>query len=417
MIDVLKEPAPSGASHTQGIATSVHTGTTHGGSWPSQQQEWLLRAALLGRSEAIEAWQAWKSEVDLERIDHASSRLLGLLYRNLRTHGVADPLMSRFKGVYRLTWYKNQMLFHSIATLQQALLDAGLLTMVLKGAALTIQYYRDYGLRPMGDFDVLVRTEQAPAAIALLTQLGWRPEWRPIESFVEPLFSVVLGCSFLDTAGRALDLHWHVLPESTYPGADLDFWEGAVPMGFLGVPTLALNPADQLLHVCAHGTSWSPISPIRWVADAMTILNAQVQIDWDRLLTQARKHLLVVPLRATLCYLRRALDAQIPPMFMHALQATRVSKVDQIEHTIRLTSPRRISGFPLLVLRYRRYARVARSQGVQRRPLGFLTFAQHKWGIKHRWQVPFCAVCKCARWVWIIAAREATRLRRWVSAK
>ena len=71
-----------------------------GGCWPTWEQESLLKAALLQGEEAIKAWHKWKSRVDVDQLDPGSLRLLPLLYRNLRTHGVEDPLMNRFKGIY-----------------------------------------------------------------------------------------------------------------------------------------------------------------------------------------------------------------------------------------------------------------------------------------------------------------------------
>jgi hypothetical protein len=97
----------------------------------------------LEREAAIEAWCEWKAAVDLDRIDEGSSRLLPLLYRNLHSYGVRDPMMQRYKGVHRLTWYKNHLLFHHLLPLVRAFQQEGIETMLLKGAALTLAHYRD----------------------------------------------------------------------------------------------------------------------------------------------------------------------------------------------------------------------------------------------------------------------------------
>ena len=82
-----------------------------GGCWPTREQELLLQAALMQGKETIDAWEAWKSTVEIAQIDQGSYRLLPLLYKNLRDHGVEDPWADTLKGVYRSTWYKNQLLF------------------------------------------------------------------------------------------------------------------------------------------------------------------------------------------------------------------------------------------------------------------------------------------------------------------
>lgn len=63
-----------------------------------------------------------------------SYRLLPLLFHNLHTQGIEDPFLKRFKGVYRNTWYKNQILFHAVTPLLNCFHDADIKTLILKGA-------------------------------------------------------------------------------------------------------------------------------------------------------------------------------------------------------------------------------------------------------------------------------------------
>ena len=84
--------------------------------FPTREQELLLRAALLQGEPALQAWQDCKAQVNLEQeLDMGSYRLMPLLYRNLRTLGVDDPLMGKLRGIYGREWYKNQMLFRAMA--------------------------------------------------------------------------------------------------------------------------------------------------------------------------------------------------------------------------------------------------------------------------------------------------------------
>ena len=145
------------------------------GCWPTRNQELLLRAALLDGELALEAWNEWRRNVNIDVIDYGSHRMVPQLYRNLQRLGVKDPLMERLKGVYRYYLYKNEILMHRIADLLAAFEDAGIQTMVLKGAALIPLYYKESGLRPMLDADVLVHTQQAELAMELLTRLRWKP--------------------------------------------------------------------------------------------------------------------------------------------------------------------------------------------------------------------------------------------------
>ncbi|MBA3242461.1 MAG: nucleotidyltransferase family protein, partial [Acidobacteria bacterium] len=143
-----------------------------GQCWPDEPQELLLCAALLRGEDALSAWGEWRSTVDPDSLDAGSKRLLPLLYRNLRELGVNDPLVPRLKESYRITWSLNQSVFRQMASLLGSLHGAGIETLVLKGGALVPLYYRDYGVRPMVDFDILVREERAETAMDLLTGLG-----------------------------------------------------------------------------------------------------------------------------------------------------------------------------------------------------------------------------------------------------
>ena len=113
-----------------------------------------MQAALFQGERSIHAWHLWKKGTDIETntLDLSSFRLLPHVYRNLRDQGLSDPLIEKLKGIYRLHWYKNQRLFHHMTPVLKSFHAAGIKTMILKGAALSLQYYRDYGLRAMGRF-------------------------------------------------------------------------------------------------------------------------------------------------------------------------------------------------------------------------------------------------------------------------
>jgi hypothetical protein len=370
----------------------VNTRKHKGYCLPSPQQELLLRAALLRGKDAIEAWKEWKSVVDIEQVDHASHRMLPLLYRNLQTHGIKDASMGKYKGVYRQTWYKNQMLFHAIASLLRSFRDENVQTLMLKGAALTVLYYRDYGLRPMNDFDVLIRMEQVLPAIKLLQRLGWTPmDFVPTEKYI----SVSYSHGFRNSAGQELDLHWHVLSQSREINADDDFWDGAITADINGVAIEELNPTDQLLHVCIHGARWNVTPPFRWVADAITVLNtSQAGIDWNRLIGQAEKRRLILPLMDTLNYLKEVFDAPIATGVLKRLQDVPVPRTERMEYKIAVSPP---TQWRAVLDLWCQHSRLAGNVGLTRRITRFPNFLENIWGIP-AWKLPFHGLSKIVTW-------------------
>jgi hypothetical protein len=362
-----------------------------GGCWPTTEQALLLRATLLSGPESLAAWDRWKLAVDLDHLDAASVRLLPHLYRRLEGAGVRDPVMGRLKGTYRHTLYGNHLRLRSAAAALRELAQAGIATMVLKGAALAVLYYRDVGLRPMDDVDVLVPTHQAGAAIDVLRQLGWTPRYRVTARHVQVGHAV----DFADARAYRIDLHWHLLPESCWPSADATFWEHAQRATIHGVEVAVLHPTEQLFHVCTHGVKWEPLAPVRWVADAAVIVTrAEAEIDWDRLAGQAERHRLTLPLRAALRYLRDMLGLPIPGEALEQLQRARVSPAERWEYRLRLRAPSPLLGrLPEHWLRYRR-----RRWGRNEDRVGFVRYLEVVLGsdglwdlgrralLRHRWR-------------------------------
>jgi hypothetical protein len=386
--------------------------TLSGDCWPTPAQTHLLRAAFLSGAPAQQAWLAWRGWLTcgphqgrLDQLDAGSRRLLPLLYRNVRRslapEQLADPLLAQFKDSYRKTWFRNQATFYQIAGLLEALHAAGLPSMVLKGAALAVLHYRDLGLRPMADFDIAVPAPQAVPAFQALLRLGWQsslPVDRPGD-----FAAVKQSVDFRSPAGVHFDLHWHVLWETCYPGADDDFWAGALPLRINQVPSLALNPTDQLLHVCVHGASLNQVPPVRWAADAMQILRTPgAALDWPRLLAHAERLRLSLPLRDTLDWLRSALEAPVPAQVVTALAQVPVTAADREFYRRKISRRGLLGEIPLMWCHYRLLAQ-ARQRPATR--AGFIEYLRLNWGLVRGRSIPAFVMNKTFRRVKAVSRR------------
>jgi hypothetical protein len=301
--------------------------------WPTPAQALLLRAAVVPGPGALAAWDAWKADHDLieTELDHGSFRLLALVYKNLLAQGADEPLMPRLKGIYRYWWCSNQRLFYRAAAVIRGLEKAGIPTVVLKGAAASIAYYQDLGVRPMGDIDLLVPLDRAAEAVAHLGRHGWRPARPRVADLIRYQHSVQM----VHETGEALDLHWHVLAECVHPSSDDGFWKRAVPIRILDAPTLALGPTDSLLHAIVHGMRWNAEPTVRWVADAMAILHSsQDAIDWKVLEAEARRQRVLLRLTRGLEYLSRNMGARIPDLVLERLRTRRPAVLESMESRV-----------------------------------------------------------------------------------
>lgn len=308
------------------------------GGWrPTLQQELLLRAALCQGEDALHSWQQWKESIDLDHIDGGSSRLLPLLYRNLKLHGVEEPAMKRLEEEYFRTWYNNELLFHETAALLHSFRAVGIETIALKGTALALHFYKDSGLRPMSDVDILVRPQKAELAIERLHEAGWKSIYESPEFLIPYQHSV----GFSDSQGHKIDLHWRVIWGELQEANDSSFWEGAIPIEINNVPISILDPTDQLLHVCVHGAAWNDLPPLRWVADAAIIMRtADPKINWGRLVEQTYMRRLMLPMMDTLSYLQKFLDVPIPANVLETIRDIPTSRLERTLYRTRI-SPNR----------------------------------------------------------------------------
>lgn len=367
--------------------------------WPTRLQELLLHAALDDGPGAMTAWESWRSSADVERLDLGSHRLLPLLYRNLSALGVEDSLMARIKGVYRRSWYENQLLFNKLTRLIILFRRAGIRTMVLKGAALSVAHYCDSGVRPMADLDILVPTPDALRAGDLIKELGWRPRGdMPDKRF---LMSNRHAWEYADESGCRFDFHWNVFLGNLGENADDDFWCQAVPVEVNGEASLILCPSDQLLHVCSHGAEWNTIPPIRWVADAMTVLKSSgADVHWDRFLVQARRCSVALAAGNTLAYLRERFGVPVPVSLLEDLRRTRTTLLKRSIYRNLLLAPEKRALHIRLLSHLKEHSWRERNSGWFRKILHFPAYLATAWGLEHVWHIPWYVASTSVRRIW-----------------
>lgn len=370
-----------------------------GGGWkPTPRQELLLRAALVQNEDAIAAWKEWSAESDNIPSDSGSVRMLPLVFQNLSALGEEGPAYKSLRDRYRATWAQNQLQMRRGAVALGALREAGIPTMLLKAFALIPLYYRDPGTRPTGDMDVMVPIERDLEALQVLERVGWSPANRALAEMSEPYRSRHYAHTLANINGLPVDLHRHLLYFETRPDGDKSFWEGSIPLLFEGIETRALQPADQLIHACAHGTPWNEMPPIRWVADAIVLLRS-AEIDWARVVRQAQEHQVTLIMRNTLAYLRQAFDAPIPQETLSALQTLPVSRAEQVLYDIATRPPSEHNTILKLWFHYDQYRRLNKLYAGENRLMRFPAFLRDTWGLRETREVPGYMMRFTTHWV------------------
>jgi len=359
-----------------------------GGAWPTRNQELLLKAALFKGEECRSAWEQWKRQNDVEHLDDGSYRLLPLAYHNLSAQGIQDGLMVRLKSVYRYMLTRNHLMFHGLTPVLKAFEERGIKTMLLKGAALTLTHYKNYGLRPQLDIDVLVPETCANDANAYFRGSGWNPEYDyPVDKVIQFRHS----CGFEAGRHKRIDLHWNIFQECRKKGTDAVFWKDAVPVKVNEVNTFVLSPTNQLLHACIHGVKWNTMMPCRWVADAVTILNiSRDEIHWNDLVALARERNLTIPLWQALSYLRNTFAAEIPEFVLSGLEKTPTSLFERVEYRVMIAGKSVLFGnfFKFTFS----YAHIPHSNNIFIRIGDYFYFLQMYWKIRNMATMPFILI-------------------------
>jgi hypothetical protein len=369
---------------------------------PNEGQLMLLRACLLEEAPARDAWRRWRASVDVQHLDNGCYRLVPLLWKRLSSWRVDDPDMGTFKGVYRRTWYTNQLTIARAGTLVSGLAAAGIPSMVIKGAAISLRYYQDAGLRPMNDVDLAVPRDRVQQAIDVLFNSGWRAGitpltgtqagdptvnagWkggpRPRAAFDELYFGVRHAHGFRGPQGAEVDLHWALFQGQCDPGIDDAMWQAAEPMQVGASTAFVMRPEDELLLTVSHAARACPVPTIRWVADAVTLIHrAGAELDWSRLVEHTRRRDLGLIAGTLLGWLEEEFHPGVPRDVLAALRGMPAGPARRWAYRIRVSPPSVWTGLEELRYLRRRHKALRRQLDANGQPLavpGFLRFTEH----------------------------------------
>ncbi|CDR34458.1 nucleotidyltransferase family protein [Criblamydia sequanensis] len=268
---------------------------------PNKHQKLLLDAALIP-NQSIEKWEEWLKEKNLEDIDEASYRLLPLIWHRLHHLKYQHPLMSRLKGVYLHTWAKNKRLFYHGEGIIKKLQDKNIPVLLIKGPALLLTY-QDFALRPMNDFDLMVKRDQFELAIQVLQENGWSNGKQ--KNLSATSFKLYHAVNFTNEEKIAIDLHQALVTELVGEKEDASFWQLSKKVQLRGsIEPYLLSDEDLFFQTCIHGLRWNPVTSLRWVLDACTILNSKKKFDWERVLKLCESYRLKIPVWKALFYLK-----------------------------------------------------------------------------------------------------------------
>jgi hypothetical protein len=275
-------------------------------AFPTAAQGLALQASLLDGDAALEAWRALS--IESQAGDVGIGWISPLLMTNIRRLRPNDPWVLANPHFLALCELKARAGIATAVTTLNALREAGVDTLALKGLALGHFAYPSPGLRSISDFDILVPARDFSRATEALKLRGLRAApGAPVRAadFRRNHAHVFFGARRHEPT---LDLHWHVLASARGDDDDQSFWRESRPLVVGTAETRCLCLEDQLLHVLVHGVRWTRVPHVRWVADATMLLRlARAGFRLDRFLEVIERFEAVTPVQEGLAFVANLL--------------------------------------------------------------------------------------------------------------
>jgi hypothetical protein len=168
------------------------------------------------------------------------------------------------------------------------LLDAhGIAAVPFKGPTLALWAFGDVGRREFGDLDILVKKQNVPAVIELLTKEGFTPRPEMTAAEQGPLLRFDCSRNFANEKNVWLDVHWNFVAPSASVHIDTGrLWERLEPISVNQKQLKTVAVEDLLLILCLHGFThlWERLS---WISDVAALINSRKEIDWAMVLENA----------------------------------------------------------------------------------------------------------------------------------
>lgn len=243
-------------------------------------------------------------------------RTLALLYQSMQhvdTDAVPQAVMDQLRIYFHSNAEHNLRLTHELIMLLELFKTHEIQAIPYKGPAVATAFYGSILLRQYSDLDIIVAPEHRDQAKALLFARGYEL-WTEMtdaqkaahehethaDTFVHP------------TSKVAVDLHWTLAQRRFAIALAPDLlWDRLEPVTLLGKTVSSIPVAELLLILCVHGAkhSWERLG---WLCDIAELIDGDHDLDWDRIMAQARDTNNERILLLGLCLARDLLGATLP---------------------------------------------------------------------------------------------------------
>jgi hypothetical protein len=246
-----------------------------------------------------------------------SERLGALLHVVLSPLGIPAPIGNRLRSAWvngrRQYLLGSQQLTRVLIAFERERVPV----IPLRGPALADLIYRDPGLRPFTDLDLLIHESNLSRALSLLSGLGFRHMEAGLPLPLELNWRHATPFAAEAPEEIPIDLHWGMVD---YPGlapaaaiAHQDLWERAVRVEGPDGVRWELCPEDLLIYLALHFVVHHALSGLIWQLDlALLILRYGDKLDWEAVIERTGRWQVRGPVFFALREVRDRLEAAVP---------------------------------------------------------------------------------------------------------
>lgn len=218
-----------------------------------------------------------------------------LLYKYLNSCGaknmIPEQIYEKFRNHYFLTFSKNTRAFDAMGKLIRQFYLEGIDSILLKGSVLAELIYRDIGLRPMDDIDLLIAENKLREVEIIMQENGYNAVQIVKSGYIGKLEPRHHLPQFIKD-NNIFEIHWHLHNENPdYCISIDDLWKRALPVQINNINVKILRFEDMLLHLCIHLNDHFSYGKVRFTnfCDIAEILRMD-RLNWEFIITSSKKY-------------------------------------------------------------------------------------------------------------------------------
>ena len=243
-------------------------------------------------------------------VQKAHRHNVAALLHRLKPREATDSERHSFASAYRKTLAQNLLFLETTRDLLEVFEKAKISVMPLKGVLLASCFYKDIGVRPQSDVDLLVHEEDLELAHRSLIEQGFGEAW-PRAFYQDHYHWVYHRGSML------LELHWALKAPGTCSPNLTRIWNQARWRLAECVEFLEMAPEDLLTYLAVNKAHQRFPALLDYVDLAKIIQHSS--LDWDRFCQEALKDKTAGPVWFGLSVAKDLLDVPVPDEALRTL--------------------------------------------------------------------------------------------------